>query len=188
MASILDDRTLTFKKSAESGRLFRMERRYDPNKALVFVSHRQADAHAARAVAQVLVEVADVDVYLDAFNTALAASGDPAAVTDVIDFGLNVCTHLLAVVSDNTRGSWWVPYQVGVARNRPVPCGFTLLETVQDLPEYLRTADIVQDADELVRWAKGNLPNQRVNKSLSPTGVSVPGLPTFRRERVRFNG
>ena len=92
------------------------------------------------------------------------------------------------MVSDNTRGSRWVPYEVGVASNRPVPCGLTLLEHVKDLPEYLRTAHSVQDVHGLNNWAKGTLPQIRVSKSVSPADFRIPGLPQFRQEGVTYSG
>lgn len=140
------------------------------------------------AIARALIEIADVDVFLDAFNPALSASGTPEQVTGIIDFGLNACTHLLAVISDNTRGSWWVPYEVGVARNRPMPCGLILFENVKDLPEYLQTVSNVQDVNGLINWAKGTLPQVRVHKSVNPSDITVPGLPNFRRDGVVFRG
>lgn len=185
---IYSTENLTFTKSAEGGQRFRNLHSYGGNKALVFVSHRQADTQAAWAIARALIEIADVDVFLDAFNPALSTSGNPEKVTGVIDFGLSACTHLLAVVSDNTRGSWWVPYEFGVARNRPVPCGLTLLQNVKDLPEYLQTAHTVQDVYGLVNWAKTTLPQVRVHKSVNPSDITVPGLPQFRREGVVFRG
>lgn len=186
--TIYSTENLTVATGGAAGRVFRSSRSYGGDKALVFVSHRQADTQAAWAIARALIDIADVDVFVDAFNPTLSASGNPTQVTGVIDFGLNACTHLLAVVSDNTRGSWWVPYEVGVARNRPVPCGLTLLETVKDLPEYLQTAHTVQDVHGLISWAKGALPQVWVSKSVSPTDFRIPGLPQFRREGVTFRG
>lgn len=186
--TIYSTENLNFTRSAEGGQNFRSARSYGANNALVFVSHRQADAQAAWAIARALIDIADVDVFLAAFNPALSASGNPEHVTGVIDFGLNACTHLLAVVSDNTRGSWWVPYEVGVARNRPVRCGLTLLERVKDLPEYLQTVDTVQDVDGLIRWAKTALPHVRSYKNVRPFDYTIPGLPQYRREGVTFSG
>lgn len=177
---------LTFAKSSEGGRLFRTSRPYGSPTALVFISHRQTDARSAYAIARTLIDVAEVDVFLAAFDPSLGASGMPEQVTGVIDFGLNACTHLLAVISDNTRGSWWVPYEVGVARNRPVPCGLTLLSTVKDLPEYLRATPIVQDVTGLITWANRQLPHGRLHKGVSPLDFTVPDLPTHRQERIVF--
>jgi hypothetical protein len=69
-----------------------------------------------------------------------------------------------------------------------VVTGWTLLETVKDLPEYLQTADTVQDVTGLVKWARGQLPNISVSKSLNPSSITVPGLPQHRRYRVVFRG
>lgn len=170
-------------KDAAGGKA--INKRYGPHRALVFISHRQTDAAAAGAVAKVLIEVADVDVYLEAFDPKLSTSGNPNTVVSVIDFGLNACTHLVAVVSDNTRGSWWVPYEIGVARNRPVPCAVLPLSNVKDLPEYMRTVDVVKDTYELVGWTK-KLPNRYIYKSVNPAEFAIPGLPSFRTDQIIY--
>ena len=170
-------------KSPPGGLAVRSSRGYGSDKALIFISHRQADSQTALAIAYALMEIADVDVYLDSFNPDLARAGSADAVTGVIDFGLNACTHLLAVISNKTRGSWWVPYEIGIAKFRPVPRALVLLEEVRELPEYLRLTDILKDKIEISSWAK-NLPGSRVSKSIST--LEIPGIPSIRSSNPTY--
>lgn len=164
-------------KSASGGQAIKSAWGYGSEKALVFISHRQADAVTALAIAYALMEIANVDIYLDSFNPELARAGSADEVTGVIDCGLNACTHLLAVISNKTRGSWWVPYEIGIAKFRPVPRALVLLEEVRELPEYLRSTDVLKDKIEISNWAK-NLPGRIVAKSVST--FEIPGIPYAR--------
>ncbi|WP_082505269.1 toll/interleukin-1 receptor domain-containing protein [Deinococcus sp. Leaf326] len=172
-------------KSAQGGKAYYESRRYNSRQSLIFISHRQNDGEVARKLAHFLVDFADVDVYMEAFNPTLASSGNPQAVVDVIDFGLNACTHLIAIISDNTRGSWWVPYEIGIARNRPVPCAVMPLTNVLDLPEYMKTVEVVRDTNNLVLWTK-RLFTTRVAKSVSPNSIDIPNFPTYRQTPIVF--
>jgi hypothetical protein len=51
--------------------------------------------------------------------------------------GLANCTHLLALISTATRGSWWVPYEIGSVRGRSKQLAFFVHKEVRDLPDYL---------------------------------------------------
>lgn len=83
----------------------------------VFISHRRADKPLARAVAAVLQAVGlhywfdenDVDSQRAA---ELGMAGDQALVYS-IERGIRHCTQMLGLLSAETRGSWWVPYEIG---------------------------------------------------------------------------
>ncbi|WP_022803134.1 hypothetical protein [Deinococcus ficus] len=62
------------------------------------------------------------------------------------------------------------------------------MDKLVSLPEYLQTVDTVQDVTGLVKWARGQLPNISVSKSLNPSSITVPGLAQHRRYRFVFRG
>jgi hypothetical protein len=78
----------------------------------VFISYQRADESTAKTVADLLT-LADIKFYLDVLDPDIPAEN----VTRVILAGLAKCSHLLAVVSQATRESWWVPFEIGVATN-----------------------------------------------------------------------
>jgi len=103
----------------------------------VFISHRTADDKLAQQVAFRLKQQHGIECYLDDIDQELKKAQGTPAVTGLIVRRLNQCTNLLAIVTINTEGSWWVPFEVGVARQAPrVITTFTNQED-SSLPAYL---------------------------------------------------
>ena len=103
----------------------------------VFISHRTADDAIAQQVASRLKSHHGITCYVDDIDDELRRARGTARVTTLIVDRLNACTNLLAIVTQNTEGSWWVPFEVGVARQSPrVITSFTNLYD-SSLPEYL---------------------------------------------------
>jgi hypothetical protein len=99
----------------------------------VFISHRTADDMLARRVHDRLKNVHGIECYID----DLDRETNERNVTALIVRRVKQCTNLLALVTPNTKGSWWVPFEVGTAREAPrIITSFTNLEH-RDLPEYL---------------------------------------------------
>src|SRR5581483_10615215 len=105
----------------------------------VFISHQFADSATAAQVADELKSL-EIDVWLDTEDTAsktAVANGDPEELAEAVEWGLTNCTHLLAVISPRTKGSWWVPFEVGSARGRQRPLAFFIRMDVTELPAWL---------------------------------------------------
>jgi len=101
----------------------------------VFISHRSADNAIALEVYNRLVYYHRITCYLDDLDKE---AGNSKNITKHILNRLNSCTHLIAIMTENTKGSWWVPFEIGVARRAPrVISSFTYLYDC-DLPEYLK--------------------------------------------------
>ena len=98
----------------------------------VFISHRQADSDLARIIADYLHK-RGIPYYLDVLDSNIISSD---ITTKMIQM-LNKCTHLLAVLSHNTEGSWWVPFEIGGATliNRRIAS--YSYDRIQ-LPDYLQ--------------------------------------------------
>jgi hypothetical protein len=103
----------------------------------VFISHRTADDAIAKEVYQRLRFEHNIVCYLDDIDQELERARHTERITELLVKRLRCCTNLLAIVSQNTRGSWWVPFEIGVARQAPrVITSFTN-QVDRDLPEYL---------------------------------------------------
>lgn len=156
----------------------------DTGAICVFISHQQSDIAPAKALADFLLNDIEVDVYFDAYDYALAAAAtanDEAKIVELIEDGLAASTHLLGVLSSRSRGSWWVPFEIGSARARDRPLAHIVLEDITDLPCYLLNSKLLVDHVDLASWAR-RLKNQLFEKSLDsfePT-VSIPHLPLAR--------
>lgn len=103
----------------------------------VFISHRTADNEIAQRVAQRLKYQHNITVYIDDIDQELRRIRGTAAITGLLVQRVNACTNLLAIVTQNTEGSWWVPFEIGVARQSPR--AITSMTNLPDtsLPEYL---------------------------------------------------
>lgn len=116
----------------------------------VFISHRTADDAIAQRVYLRLTRVHSIPCYLDNMDLELKTS----SVTSRVIERLKQCTNLLALVTENTKGSWWVPFEVGVAREAPrLITTFTNL-AVNELPEYLNEWPVLRGDNAIDTFAK----------------------------------
>lgn len=126
----------------------------------VFLSHRRPDKDIAREIAMYFEQLG-LYYYFDeqdvVFERMLACGHTEAgAIVEAIDDGLRHCSHLLGVLSMQTMGSWWVPYEIGGARARGHEIAHVIVDEVDlaTLPEFIRIAPNVTSADALFGWAK----------------------------------
>lgn len=125
----------------------------------VFLSHRSADKPIMRSISS-LLSALDVHYWFDEqdhdlqYAAALGMIGDKGVVHS-IERGIRHSTAILGLVSSQTRGSWWVPYEIGYSRASNIPVSFLVLDIggmKSQLPEYARIASLYWSVDELARW------------------------------------
>jgi hypothetical protein len=93
----------------------------------VFVSYRHCDRPYALRIAW-LANQAGFNFWLDVLDSALTAlgssglTGQAAAVATarIIEMGLLNSSHVVAVMTNNTTGSMWVPYEYGRVKEAPL--------------------------------------------------------------------
>jgi hypothetical protein len=123
----------------------------------IFISHRKDDIRKAREVGRYLKEL-NLNIYLDEEDKELQKAdlvGDHASVVAYIDGALDACTHFLGIITPNTRGSWWVPYELGMARRAQRECAHLIEGTVNELPSFIQVAEILPDVVSLKKWLAG---------------------------------
>lgn len=98
----------------------------------VFISYRHTDRAQAMAI-NARLKLANITTYLDVLDAQSQTTED---ITGVITRNIIECTHLLAVVSEQTALSWWVPFEIGEATitDRRI-CSFKTGDS--ELPLYL---------------------------------------------------
>ncbi|WP_448091715.1 toll/interleukin-1 receptor domain-containing protein [Pseudomonas lini] len=98
----------------------------------VFISYRHMDRSYAIAINSRLMK-ANIKTYFDVLDPESQTTDD---ITGVITRNITECTHLMAIVSDKTALSWWVPFKIGEATisNRRI-CSFKTGPA--ELPLYL---------------------------------------------------
>lgn len=128
----------------------------------VFISHRQRDRSLAEAAARMATAKGfyywlDVhDPNLAAWNLQPDTPQKSIAIAAIIEMALLNCTHVLAIVSGNTKGSAWVPYEYGrVKIDLPVSiqaAAWVQPDAPAKLPEYLYLGAILMSAVAVDAW------------------------------------
>ena len=99
----------------------------------IFISHKKEDEDLALTVKGVL-DSKGVSSYLDLLDSSVIADGK--ALTDHIKSNLNACTDVIVVMTDSTKKSWWVPFEIGMSAQKDMPTA-SFLESDVELPGYL---------------------------------------------------
>ncbi|HAS91240.1 MAG TPA: cytosolic protein [Clostridiales bacterium] len=144
----------------------------------VFISHKYEDSITANQILEKLKEL-KVDAYLDLLDTNLLFEGEK--LTKHIKDRLNECTDLMAVVSNNTQSSWWVPFEIGMAAQQDFPIVNYLKDGVT-LPDYLSYWPKLKSLNDISKYveAKQYVQKQILNEALSKSHYSLKGTPTSR--------
>lgn len=116
----------------------------------VFISHRTMDDSLAKRIYNRLTTVHSIQCWID----DILPSQPPEKITSVVIENINKCTHLLVVMTDNTQGSWWVPYEIGVAEQ-----GERAISTYSEmanlkLPEFLWHWPVLMGDSAIDRFAQ----------------------------------
>ena len=133
----------------------------------LFISHRRSDEARARDVG-VLARQEGFQVWLDALDAAFQGLVSPGAVRRstprevaiYIETALLNCTHVIALITPNTRGTMWVPYEYGRVKDsspNSLQAACWMDPTVTDPPEYLELGVKTTTDDEIRAWLRQEL-------------------------------
>ena len=126
----------------------------------IFISHKKEDEEAAKAIGDYIMDHG-FDIYLDLYDCDLqeAVSIDnDRLIVKSIKKGLKASTHLLCLVSDKTKLSWWVPYEVGVAGENGAEIASLKLKKVEDIPSFLKTEKVLHNQREFYEYISSKSP------------------------------
>ncbi len=98
----------------------------------IFISHKKEDEVNALTVQKTLTNVG-IDAYLDIQDNTIADNGEK--LTKHIREKLRGCTDVIVILSSNTKESWWVPFEIGMATEKDMPIANYLISH-EVLPEY----------------------------------------------------
>ena len=99
----------------------------------VFISHKDADSLQALLLKRAF-ENEGVSAYLDVLDSSINGGGK--TLTEHIKGQLNQCTDIIVLMSEATKYSWWVPFEIGMSAQIDMPTASYLKENVV-LPSYL---------------------------------------------------
>ncbi|SDA39673.1 toll/interleukin-1 receptor domain-containing protein [Sinorhizobium sp. NFACC03] len=120
--------------------------------AKVFISHQHADSSLAKQIADRLRSYHSIDSYLDVIDPNLTRGEDLARH---IQQEMGKCNQLLAVISEKTRESWWVPWEIGVATEKDFPLA-TYAGGSTMPPEFLRKWPYLRSEYDLDLYARAS--------------------------------
>ena len=99
----------------------------------VFISHKQEDSALAISVKNAFTQYG-ITSYLDLLDSKISGGGKE--LTEHIKENLNSCTDIIVVMSEETKKSWWVPFEIGMAAQVDMPT-VSFLKSEVELPDYL---------------------------------------------------
>lgn len=114
----------------------------------VFISHKMEDKRMALEVQNTLIS-AGVDAYLDVLDNIIADDGEK--LTKHIRGKLRECTDVIVVLSGNTKKSWWVPFEIGMATEKDMPIANYLI-SYEVLPEYLEFWPRLKNRQDVLKY------------------------------------
>jgi hypothetical protein len=115
-----------------------------------FISHKKEDETSALLIAHELKKLG-VPYYLDTLDSTVARSGKE--LTDHIKSNLNDCTEILVVISQQTKYSQWVPFEVGMAAQKDLPTA-TFLQDNTSLPDFLDYWPRLKQPSDIAKYVR----------------------------------
>lgn len=112
------------------------------SKRCVFISHKKEDEKAAIEVGRFLMQQVGLNIYLDILDCVLQEAvslENDKKIVESIQKGISCSDALLCIVSDRTKLSWWVPYEIGIAEYSKLYIGSIKLSKITDFPSFLKT-------------------------------------------------
>lgn len=99
----------------------------------VFISHKNEDSALATEICKAFSKYG-ISSYLDVLDSSINGGGKE--LTDHIKNNLNSCTDIIVVMSEATKTSWWVPFEIGMSAQVNMPT-VSFLKSEVLLPSYL---------------------------------------------------
>ncbi|WP_366924338.1 toll/interleukin-1 receptor domain-containing protein [Metallumcola ferriviriculae] len=134
----------------------------------IFISHKDVDSDVATQINKYLSS-RGIQTYLDVLDNSVSGSGKK--LTQHLMRQLNQCTHLMTILSKDTRYSWWVPFEIGMASQRRFPIANYLVEGVS-LPSFLEYWPRLKRLSDLDKYIIAiHKPEVELNKSFEYKGL-----------------
>lgn len=124
-------------------------------KRCVFISYKKEDQDAAIAIGSYLTDTVGVNIYLDTqdcdLEEAVSLENDQLIVESV-KRGLACSPDLLCLISDKTKLSWWVPYEIGFADKQSINIAVLKLKDIEDIPSYLKIKKMLLNTEDFLQY------------------------------------
>ena len=115
----------------------------------LFLSYRHTDKNTAWFLAHYL-DHQGIHVFIDVHDNSLVPGQKD--LDDALVTAINNAKTMTIIVSDETQGSWWVPWEVGVSTPFGIPWATYKPQTSRPLPAYLAKLMRLRNATEAESW------------------------------------
>lgn len=116
----------------------------------IFISHKYEDSMRAFELYRALDSMG-VDAYLDMVDDKIVSSGKLLA--EHIKKNINKCTDIIVYMSEKTKNSWWVPFEIGMAAQVDMPTA-SFLDADVELPDYLSYWPRLKTNDDVAKYVE----------------------------------
>ena len=118
-------------------------------KSDVFLSYQHSDQTKALELAKYLDQQGR-EVFVDIYDETLQP-GD-TRIDNALMTAINNSETMVIVVSDETQGSWWVPWEIGVSTPYRKPRAMFRPTVTRQLPAYLKRLERLHDLESVNQW------------------------------------
>lgn len=129
----------------------------------VFISHKDCDSQLAIQINNYLTRKG-VITYLDALDNSIDLTRGSKELTNYLRNEIQDSTDILVIMSEDTKNSWWVPFEIGMASDQNLPI-VTFLRDYVPLPEYLDYWPCIRslnDIDKYINITKRRILRERI--------------------------
>jgi hypothetical protein len=154
----------------------------------VLISHRKIDKLATLTI-RLSFKIEDVKYYIDELDEEIKTTDD---ITELIMRRVEECSHMMVVVSKNTQGSWWVPFEIGVASGADRRITTYNKGDNIALPDFLSKWPILNNDNDLNEFIKLYKKDAIVpimeGRTFAKAAYSISEANVFHRELKRLIG
>ena len=130
----------------------------------IFLSHISIDKDVAIKIGQYIMD-AGFDIYLDINDQKLQQAvkeNNAAVITQCIEQGISKSTHIMCLISEKTKESWWVPYELGFGKKSGKIISSLCHRDVTYIPPYLRIATVLEGIESLNKYLESLIKKQPI--------------------------
>lgn len=158
-------------------KLFKSYAHKEGRESCVFISHASENKDAAVEIGE-YIRRAGIDIYLDIYDEELQASvarGNDKGITNTIEKGVDNSTDILCIISDSTKNSWWVPYEIGYGKKSSNSISTLVLKNVDDIPSYLKILNNVKGIKGLNEYLQYLIDKEK-KSYIEKTNLGIPNI------------
>lgn len=155
---------------AYEGYLQEKDRLFKSNNIRVFISHKKEDSVIATELAKDLDQMG-INYWLDVLNPEINQTNDEIIISNIIELALLNCNYVVAIMTDNSYKSTWIPYEYGRVKEKRIHVKSAIAmkhNLTKSLPGYMKLGKIAENKMELINDFK-KIKNQISSRKLNPT-------------------